>query len=137
VPCRIRFAVPLVLALVSGCSSGSDGPSGPPSVPCSPATSRTLVVNAPPTCGSLPAVEYTTYWFTANATGTYTVTLWTMSGDADLDVGTGSASYHSWKSPPQWVDSVTFPITWAPLTPQITVNAPRAASTYAIQVTGP
>lgn len=124
-----------LMTLLSACGGG--GEEGPPGVACSPSASTTLVVNATPTCGSLADVTFTHYWFTANATGTYTVTLWTTSGDADLDVLTGSGSYHSWRSPPEWVDAVSFPITWAPTTPQITVNAPGAASTYAIQVTGP
>ncbi len=135
-PCRSAFSMSL-MALLLACGGGSGDPPGPPQVACTPATSTTLVVNAPPTCGALGAVEYTRYWFTANATGTYTVTLWTTSGNVDLDVLTGSASYHSWNSPPQWTDGVSFPISWAPTTPQIAVNSPELASTYAIQVTGP
>ncbi len=142
-PRRIRVAAPLALALLGACGD-SQQTAPPPVVSCgTTADAGTLAVGAPPTCGTVTGLGTNTYSFTSGAAGTYSVTLWTTHGDADLYVYAqpgGALVGSSINVPPIWVDAVVFQAAASTL---YTVAAEDAnyydftGSTYAVQVTSP
>lgn len=142
-PRRPIAAASLALTLLAACG-GKEQPGPPPAVTCWNATdvnSGVLTVGAQATCGTASGYPGNSYTFVSGpASATYSVTLWTTNGDADLHVYAGPTLVgSSINTPPIWVDKVTFRAA-ASTTYTVLVedaNYYGVSSSYAVQVTSP
>lgn len=134
----VRLAAPMLLALLAGCG-GSETPAPAPVTCGTTADSGPLTVNAAYTCGTVGASATNVYTFDGSAGVQYTVTVATISGDADLCVRPqGGSNVGCSINVPPVVDAVTFIA--AAATYEVLVDDasfPPSGSSYGVRVASP